>query len=190
MKREGKKVSLFAVASLMVFCFGISGSFSAPSQLGNQGALNTRTTRVVERRHETAETAYTSYLKVVQVAKHNGFDRTIFEFQGPMPNYNFHYLATPFYVNEDESKERIRIAGRAFIQAGFYFIRADETQLNLAQAAGFSPQGKLRMPSLRQIADRGVWEGGSDFVLGIKARQPFRVTELANPSRVVIDVKH
>jgi|ERR1700730_5740096 len=185
-----KKVSLFAFAGLIVFCFAISGSFSAPSQLSNRGALNTWTTRVVERRHETAPTAYTSYLKVVHVAKHNGFDRTIFEFQGPLPDYNIQYLATPFYVNEDESKERIRIAGRAFIEAGFYFIRADETQLNLAQAAGFSPKGKLRMPSLRQLADRGVWEGGYDFVLGIKARQPFRVSELTNPSRVVIDIKH
>jgi hypothetical protein len=46
------------------------------------------------------------------------------------------------------------------------------------------------MPSLRQLADRGVWEGAYDFVLGIKARQPFRVTEAANPSRVVIDIKH
>ena len=184
------KVSLFSVVCLIVLCLATSRSFSAHSQVSNRGTLNSWTTGVVERQHETAETAYTSYLKVVQVARHNGFDRTIFEFQGTLPNYNIHYLATPFYVNEDESKERIRIAGRAFIQAGFYFIRADETQLNLAQAAGFSPKGKLQMPSLRQLADRGVWEGGYDFVLGIRARQPFRVTELSNPSRVVIDVKH
>lgn len=190
MKKEGKKGILFALAAFIVLCLAISGSFSAASQFSSRGALNTWTTRVVERQHETAETAYTAYLKVVRVEKHNGFDRTIFEFQGPLPNYSFRYLDRPFYNNEDESKERIRIAGRAFIQAGFYFIRADETQLNLAEAAGFSPQGKLRMPALRQLADRGVWEGGYDFVLGVRARQPFRVTELANPSRVVIDLKH
>lgn len=185
-----KKIMPFAVAGLIVLRLAISGSFSAAAQFSNRGALNTWTTRVVERQNETAETAYTSYLKVVRVEKHNGFDRAVFEFQGPMPNYSFRYLDKPFYNNEDESKERIRIAGRAFIQAGFYFIRADETQLNLAEAAGFFPQGKLRMPALRQLADRGVWEGGYDFVLGVKARQPFRVTELANPSRVIVDIKH
>src|ERR1700694_1721120 len=136
-----KKISLFALAGMIVLCFAISGSFSALSQLSNRGAMNTWTTRVVERQHETAKTAYTSYLKVVRVEKHHGFDRTIFEFQGPLPDYQINYLATPFYVNEDESKERIRIAGRAFIQAGFYFIPADETQNNLAQAAGFFPKG-------------------------------------------------
>jgi hypothetical protein len=185
-----KKATLLSVTVLVVFCFTVSGSFSAISQVSNNGPLNTWTTRVVERQHETGETAYSSYLKVVRVEKHNGFDRTVFEFTGVMPNYNIHYLATPYYVNEDESKERIRIAGHAFIQAGFYFMRADETQLGLAEAPGFYPKGKLRMPSLRELADRGVWEGGYDFVLGIKARQAFRVTELANPSQVVIDIKH
>lgn len=185
-----KQAGIFSLAGLVALCLAVSASFSAPSQVNNRGALNSWTTRVVERRHETAETAYTSYLKVVRAEKHNGFDRAVFEFTGPMPNYNIHYLATPFYVNEDDSKERIRIAGRAFILAGFYFIRADETQLNLEQAKGFFPQGKLHMPALRQFSDRSVWEGGYDFVLGIKARQAFRVTELANPSRVVIDIKH
>jgi hypothetical protein len=184
------RVGFVLVVSLIVLCFGITGSFSAPAQFTNRGTLNTWSTRVFERQHETAETAYSSYLKRVRVEKHQGFDRTVFEFTGTIPNYNFHYLAAPYYSNEDESKERIRIAGHAFIQAGFYFIRADETQLNFEQAADFVPKGKLRMPALRELADRSVWEGGYDFVLGIRARQPFRITEMANPSRVVIDIKH
>lgn len=178
------KLLLLATATVLLV------SISAPSQMSNRGALNRWTTSVVERRHEDEKTAYTAYLRSVRVGKHNGFDRAVFEFQGPLPNYNIKYFATPYYANEDECKERIRIAGHAFIQAGFYFIRNDETQNKLSEAPNFYPKGKLRMPSLRERADRGAWEGGYDFVLGIKARQPFRVTELTNPSRVVIDFKH
>jgi hypothetical protein len=181
-----KKLMLASIASVIVLCFAVA----APSQVSNQGALNTWTTTVVERQHQTAETAYSSYLKIVRTEKHNGFDRAIFEFQGPLPNYNIKYFARPYYANEDESKERIRIAGRAFIQAGFYFLRNDETQNKLSAAGDFFPKGRLRMPALRELADRGAWEGGYDFVLGISARRPFRITERTDPSRVVIDVQH
>lgn len=184
-----KKRSYFLAASLIVLCFCLC-SLSGATQFGNQGALNTWTTRAVRRQNQDGETAYTAYVKVVRVAKKNGLDQVIFEFQGPKPNYEIQYLRSPFYINEDESKERIRIAGNAFIQVGFYFMRADEIQQSLSEANGFFPQGKLRMPSLRQLTDRGVWEGGHSFVLGIRARQKFRVTELSNPTQVVIDIKH
>ena len=144
------RAGFVTVASLIVFCFGVSGSLSAPVQFTNRGTLNTWGTKTFERQHQTGEAAYSSYLKQVRVEKHKGFDRTVFEFSGTMPNYNFHYLAKPYYSNEDESIERIRIAGHAFIQAGFYFIRADETQLDYQQAAYFFPKSStsvLALPS-------------------------------------------
>ena len=35
----------------------------------------------------------------------------------------------------------------------------------------------------------GFFEGHYDFLLGLRSRRLFRVTELANPSRLVIDFK-
>ena len=95
MKKEWKKGILFALAAFIMLFVANSGSFSAPAQFSNRGALNTWTTRVVQRQHETAETAYTAYLKRVHVTRHNGFDRAVFEFQGPLPNYSFRYLDKP-----------------------------------------------------------------------------------------------
>jgi hypothetical protein len=52
------------------------------------------------------------------------------------------------------------------------------------------PKSKLNFPTLMQIKS-GVWfEGIQDFLIGVKAKKPFRVQELSNPSRLVIDFKH
>jgi len=52
------------------------------------------------------------------------------------------------------------------------------------------PKKKLKFPTLMQI-QQGVWfEGIQDFIIGVKAKKSFRVQELSNPSRLVIDFKH
>jgi hypothetical protein len=52
------------------------------------------------------------------------------------------------------------------------------------------PEKKLDLPSLMQVQE-GVWfEGIRDFIIGVKGEKPFRVLELRNPSRLVIDFKH
>src|SRR5439155_24119979 len=115
-------------------------------------------------------------------------DRVVFEFDGPIASYSIEYLASRFYESES-GRERIRIVGNAFVHVIFHIIPTDEKQLALFQAKDFSPKGKLIMPSLLQIEDKGLFEGYYDFLLGISSRKVFRVTELTNPSRLVIDFK-
>ena len=51
------------------------------------------------------------------------------------------------------------------------------------------PEGKLKLSIIQQI--RGsVFEGIQDFVIGVKAEKLYRVQELSNPTRLVIDFKH
>src|SRR6266851_964361 len=118
----------------------LCGFLSVSAQFKNVGKLKTWTTRTFERQHEGEP--YASYLRHVHVEKQSTFDRVVFEFQGPMPHYNIHYLRARFYVNESGDQERIKIAGSRFIIVGFYFIRSDETQVTLSQAKGFFPAGK------------------------------------------------
>jgi hypothetical protein len=113
----------------------------------------------------------------------------IFEFDGPLPDCRIDYLNSRFYEGED-GRERIRIAGRAFIRIDLSQISADEKQFSFSNARHFSPKGKLRLPTLLQMQDKGVGEGHYEFLLGLSARKAYRVTELENPSRVVIDLKH
>ncbi len=52
------------------------------------------------------------------------------------------------------------------------------------------PEGRQNFSALQQN-DAEVWfEGIRDFLIGVKAKKSFRVQELTNPSRLVIDFKH
>jgi len=51
-------------------------------------------------------------------------------------------------------------------------------------------KGKLNLRAVRQIKEEVWFEGIRDFLIGVKAKKPFRIQELANPSRLVIDFKH
>jgi hypothetical protein len=177
---------LFAAALFLILCCSWSGSFSVAAQFREIGKVGSWTMEPVERRHEQSENPH---LRVVRAANQNGFDRVVFEFTGPMPNYSIKYLKGRIFDDLDGS-HRIRIAGNAFIHVTFNQLSADEVQAGFSSANNFSPEGKLKMPALREVEERTLSEGFYDFLLGIKSRRSFRVTELQNPARVAIDFKH
>ena len=69
-------------------------------------------------------------------------------------------------------------------------IPVDEKQVKFIEAKNFIPRGKLKLPAVAQIEQREFFEGFFDFVIGVNGRKLFRVTELTNPARLVIDFKH
>ena len=178
-----KRPSQFLFATLFV----IAASLSAAAQFGNVGKLDTWTVKLVSRDQDPS--TENTYVKVVRVAKQKDFDRLVFEFEGSFPHYRIEYLKSRFYDSEG-GRKRIRTAGRAFLLMTFLQVSADEKQVGLLQAKGFLPKGNLRMPSLWSIDDKELSEGTYDFVAGVSARKAFRVIELRNPSRLVIDFKH
>ena len=176
---------------LSVFKMGLAlsccwyGSVSGSAQFENEGKLSAWTTAPVERRHEQSENPH---LRVVRVAQQNGFDRVVFEFTGPMPNYSIKYLKGRIFDDLDGS-HRIRIAGNAFIQVTFNQLSADEVQAGFSSARNFSPEGRLKLRALMEVQEKTLSEGFYDFLLGIKSRRAFRVIELQNPARLAIDFK-
>jgi hypothetical protein len=170
---------------LVLVLFGWVASSSA-LQFTDAGKLDSWTTRLVARQYSAQETPY---VRSVRVARHDGYDRVVFEFTGAMPNYNIEYLKSHFYEDEG-GRHRIRIAGTAFIQVSLTQIPANEEQLKFSESKNFVPKGRLKSPSVLQIEEAGLWEGNYDFLLGIRGRKPFRVSELNEPRRLVIDFKH
>jgi hypothetical protein len=69
---------------------------SAPAQIENVGTLNTWTTKPFSRAHNSSNQA--SYVKVVRASKQKDFDRVVFEYQGPFPNYRIEYGGFNFQV--------------------------------------------------------------------------------------------
>ena len=160
---------------------------SVPAQIDNVGTLNTWTTNPFSRAHNSSNQA--SYIKVVRAAKQAGFDRVVFEFEGPFPNYRIEYLNWRLYDTE-AGRQHIRQAGNVFLQINFFVIPTGDEQLKFTNAKTFVPRGRLRMPSLQSVKDKVLFEGYYDFLMGVSSRKPYRVTELSNPSRLVIDFKH
>ena len=165
----------------------LAASLPAAAQFGTVGKLDTWTVKPVSRDQEPA--SENTYVKTVRAAKQKDFDRLVFEFDGAFPHYRIKYLKSPFYYSE-AGRKHIRTPGRALLMVSLLQVSADEKQVGLLQAKGFLPKGNLRMPSLWSIDDLELFEGIYDFVAGVSARKAFRVTELRNPSRLVIDFKH
>ena len=160
---------------------------SVPAQIDNVGTLNTWTTNPFSRGHNSSNRA--SYIKVVRAAKQTGFDRVVYEFEGPFPNYRIEYLNGRLYDTE-AGRQHIRQAGNVFLQINFFMIPTGDEQLKFTDAKNFVPRGRLMMPSLQSVKDKVLFEGYYDFLMGVSSRKPYRVTELSNPSRLVIDFKH
>ena len=156
---------------------------SIHAQFEDEGKLNIWTTGKVQRNPETEDVSY-SVCKV-RVAKNKGFDRVVFEFDEGKPRYVIQYLPSNIYSTEGGDNE-IKIAGNVFMVMNIYGMGVDEMPCKLKNY----PKKKLKFPTLMQI-QQGVWfEGIQDFIIGVKAKKSFRVQELSNPSRLVIDFKH
>lgn len=158
---------------------------SASAQNRNTGRLNSWTTRPVARTHDNNDL---THLRVVRAAKQSGFDRIVFEFTGSIPNYTVAYHPSRFY-EDDSGRRRITIAGRTFVHVNLNSIPVDEEQLRFTESPDFVPKGRLKLPALWEVEAAGFFEGHYDFLLGLKSRRMFRVTELSNPNRLVIDFR-
>ena len=160
---------------------------SASAQIGNVGKLEAWTTKPVSRDHSA--NSEVTYIKTVRTAKHKEYDRVVFEFTGRIPNYRIEYLKSHFYEGE-AGRVRIKSPGQAFVQLEFFTIPVSDEQLKFSEEKEFVPKGRLRMRTVQSVKDQAFFEGFYDFVVGVGSRKPFRISELSNPSRVVIDFKH
>ena len=128
-------------------------------------------------------------MRNVRVGRHQNFDRVVFEFSGSMPNYRVEYLRSRFY--EDESgTHRIKIAGNVFMQVNLSVIPMDEEQMRLREQKNFMPTGRQKLRSLWELDETGLFEGYYDLLLGLSARKSYRVSELSDPLRLVIDFRN
>ncbi len=153
------------------------------AQFQSEGKLNVWTTEKVQRNHETEN--YSTGLCKVRVSRNKGFDRVVFEFDRGKTDWVIQYLPSKVLPTEGGDRE-IKIAGNHFLVFFIYnFAVGDEMPCKLKTY----PKEKLNFPVLMQIEEGGSFEGILDFMIGVKDRKPFRVKELRNPSRVVIDFK-
>lgn len=123
----------------------------------------------------------------VRLGDHDGFDRLVFEIGGPgQAGWDIRYVDE---ARAAGSGQAIDVGGKAILA-----VSLGNIALPPDAPAGVQPwdgPGRLQMTGdgpIVEVVDDTVFEGIHTFYAGVTDRQPFQVTRLGSPQRVVIDV--
>jgi len=133
----------------------------------------------------------TSLLTDVRVARHEGFDRVVFEFDGPVPGFDVEYIEPP--ITEDGSGDEVDVRGDAFLQ-----VRMEPASgFDLSGEGEQTYDGPTRLSGedagtsvIQEVVRTGDFEAVLAWVVGISDEVDFRVDTLEDPTRIVVDVRN
>jgi hypothetical protein len=123
-------------------------------------------------------------LRDVRTGVHDGFVRVVFAFDARVPGYHVEYVDRPVY--HCASGEPVPIAGDAWLAVRFR-IAAAHTEAGEATVA--ERDRRLDGPLLRQLTLTCDFEGDVTWVLGLSSPNRYRLAELRDPPRLVLDVR-
>ncbi|HYG61033.1 MAG TPA: hypothetical protein VEL74_00505 [Thermoanaerobaculia bacterium] len=125
-------------------------------------------------------------LRDVRTARQAGFDRVVFEFAGgALPGYHLEYIDKP--VRQCGSGEPVPLAGDAWLQVRLVPAYA---HTDAGQATVQERERHLDYPVLRELESTCDFEAHVEWVLGVASPNRYRVLELSDPTRLVVDVRH
>ena len=124
-------------------------------------------------------------LRDVRTARHEGFDRVVFEFEGNgVPGYHVEYVDRP--VRQCGSGEPVPVAGDAWLQVR---ITPANAHTDAGRPTITERERNLDLPNLKEIELICDFEAEVSWVLGVASPNRYRVLELSNPPRLVVDIK-
>ncbi len=124
-------------------------------------------------------------LRDVRAARHDGHDRIVFAFDGALPGYHVEYVDRPAHACG--SGAEVFLDGEAWL-----LVRFSPAQAHTDDGRPTVPPGRTRfdLPVLHEAALTCDFEGEVAWVLGLAAPEGYRLTELAGPPRLVLDLRH
>jgi hypothetical protein len=115
-------------------------------------------------------------LSSIRSARHDGYDRIVFQFASGIPSYDVVGQESSTFI-KDASGQSVTLDGSAGVKV---ILRA-------ADAPATSQDSQPRLPGVREIAQVGNFEHQLTYGIGLASATCFRVIELSNPARLVID---
>ena len=124
-------------------------------------------------------------LREVRTARNEGFDRLVLQFdRDQVPGYHVEYVDKP--VIKCGSGDPTEIAGQGWLQ-----VRVQPAQAHQgAQVTVAERKRKPGLPIVQELELTCDFEGEVTWVLGVKSPNKYRVMELREPTRLVVDVQH
>lgn len=127
-------------------------------------------------------------LRAVRAARHDDFDRVVFEFDGTeVPGYHVEYIDRP--VRQCGSGDPMQVAGDGWLAVRLEPAYAHEGETTVT-ATVRDRDRTLDLPNLRQLVLTCDFEAQVEWVLGLRSPNRYRVRELTDPGRLVVDVRH
>ena len=126
-------------------------------------------------------------LDAVRTARHEAFERVVLEFRGDtMPGYAVEYATAQ--PTQCGSGEAMQVRGRAHL-----LVRTSPAQAHAPvgdDERSTIPKRSIAVnqPVIEALEAACDFEAVLEWVIGVDARRPFRVTTLRAPARIVIDV--
>jgi hypothetical protein len=186
-------VAILAIALLLAGCGGKDDDPPAATTTTATETTGTTTTSGLEGAStEPAVLKSTAdevaLLTSVRAARHEGYDRVVFEFRNVAPGYDVRYVQKP--VHADGSGAEVPVDGGAVLLVRMEpALDADLTQ----ESAPLTYHGPKRFTPDAAVVAELVRTGGFEAVLtwaiGVDEKRPFKVTRLDGPPRIVIDIQ-
>lgn len=137
----------------------------------------------LEDTHIRSEQPAEMMIEDVRAGAHDGFDRLVVELSGTgSPSVIAGYEADP---RQQASGYELRPVGNAFftllIQGVPLSMSADDEIVAKSDPSG------VAAGNIVGVADGGVFEADAQYVVGLNAQRPYKLTVLDNPTRVVVD---
>jgi hypothetical protein len=124
-------------------------------------------------------------LREVRSARNEGFDRVVFQFDGDqVPGYHIEYIDKP--VLKCGSGDPTAVAGQGWLQVRIQPAQAHEN----AQVTVAERERKPELPVLQELELTCDFEADVTWVLGVRSPNKYRVLELHQPTRLVVDIQH
>jgi len=121
-------------------------------------------------------TGLSTGLNSVRSARHDGYDRVVFQFASGIPSYDVVGQDSSTFI-KDASGQPVSLDGTAGVKV---ILRSTD-------AAASSQDSQPKLQAVRQVAQVGNFEHQLTYGVSLGTATCFRVTDLSNPARLVID---
>ena len=120
--------------------------------------------------------------------RHDGWERVVFEFRGDtLPGYGVRY--TTERPAQCGSGNPMQVEGGAYLVMRLRGTHAHVFEGERAIVTVEERDRQVGYPLLKQLTLTCDFEGEVEWVLGLAERRPYRVLELREPTRLVVDVQ-
>jgi hypothetical protein len=124
-------------------------------------------------------------LRKIRAGRHASFDRVVFEFAGGVvPGYHIEYVDRP--VRQCGSGETVKVAGDGWLSVR---LTPAQAHTDAGRPTINYRERRLRFPVLKELQSTCDFEGEVEWVLGVSSPNRYRVMELSDPARLVVDIK-